>query len=101
MHTVMGRRADGYEMHLLSTRQAGGGGIVDSDSARRPGSATSYRPITGNPWAERAEWPGPYSRVVASARGRQESHDRPVRFRLTVRIVVTAFISLAVAAPVT
>jgi hypothetical protein len=38
---------------------------------------------------------------VASARGRQESHDLPVRFRLTVRIVVTAFISLAVAAPVT
>jgi hypothetical protein len=52
---------------------------VDSASARKPKSAISYRRITGNPADERAEWPRPYSRVVASARGRQESHDRPVR----------------------
>lgn len=54
-------------------------GIVDSESARKPGSATPYGRITGVAGAERAEWPRPYSRVVASARGRQESHDRPVR----------------------
>jgi hypothetical protein len=38
---------------------------------------------------------------VASARGRQESHDRPVRHPDDRPAVVTAFISLAVAAPVT
>jgi hypothetical protein len=85
----------------LSMRVAGGRGIVDSKSARTPGSATSYGLITGIAGAERAEWPRPYSRVVASARGRQESHDRPVRHRDDRPDRGHRLHSLAVAAPVT
>jgi hypothetical protein len=87
-------------MHHLSKRRASRGASW-TPQAREARIKISYRGITGNPLGERTEWPGPYSQVVASARGRQESHDRPVRHPDDRPAVVTAFISLAVAAPVT
>jgi len=73
MQHLSARRADGRDERDAGTGLAPGG----ADRRRRK-SANSYRRITGSPWAERGEWPRTYSRVVASARGRQE-HDRPVR----------------------